>query len=251
MFYQFSVPEQLHSDQGRQFEAEVMSQLCNLLHIKKTHTTPYHPQSDRLNERFNCTLLNMLSTWTDNLPTEWDQHLKKLCFAYNTSIQNTTGYTPFSLMFGREARLPVDLMFGSPNSDVNKVSYSTYTEELQLKLIEAYDYVRQNVSHQQRRQKEYYNQKFHGKAFVKGELVWLHNPVVKKDHSHKLHKPWSGQYKVCQRLSDVNYQIQDLTNYKKKVVHFERLKYCPPNIRLPQKSKETNPLQMSNTSKPP
>ena len=53
----------------------------------------------------------MLSTCSEEQPKEWDQHLSKLC---NTSVHNTTGDTPFFLMFGREAHLPVDLMFGSP-----------------------------------------------------------------------------------------------------------------------------------------
>ena len=62
MFLRFSVPEQLHSDQGRQFESRLMTEICSVLGIHKTHTTPYHPQSDGLVERFNRTLLSMLST---------------------------------------------------------------------------------------------------------------------------------------------------------------------------------------------
>ena len=57
----FGVPEYLHTDQGRNFEASLMKEMCRLLGIKKTHTTPYHPQSDGLIERFNRTLLSMLS----------------------------------------------------------------------------------------------------------------------------------------------------------------------------------------------
>ena len=100
----FSVPEQLHSDQGRQFKAVVITEMCKLLHIEKTRTTPYHPQSDGLVERFNRTLGDMLVTAVEKHPFQWEEHVSKVVMAYNTSKQSTTGYSPFYLMFGREAR---------------------------------------------------------------------------------------------------------------------------------------------------
>ena len=64
LFCRFSIPEHLHSDQGRQFESAIIAEVCKLLKIEKTRTTPYHPQSDGVVERFNRTLLQMLSTCT-------------------------------------------------------------------------------------------------------------------------------------------------------------------------------------------
>ena len=60
-FCRFSVPEQLHSDQGRQFESTLISEMCKILQIHKTRTTPYHPQSDGMVERFNRTLLSCVA----------------------------------------------------------------------------------------------------------------------------------------------------------------------------------------------
>ena len=114
-FFRFSLPEQLHSDQGRQFESNVLKEVTNMLKIKKTRTSPYHPQSDGLVERFNHTLLAMLSTALDRHLWEWEDHLGQLCYAYNTSVHPGTGYTPFFLMFGRQARLPIDFAFGLPH----------------------------------------------------------------------------------------------------------------------------------------
>ena len=76
---------------------------------------PYHPQSDGLVERFNRTLLSMLSTTIADHPLDWEDKLRQLCYAYNTSVHSSTGYTPFFLMFGRQARLPVDLAFQLPS----------------------------------------------------------------------------------------------------------------------------------------
>ena len=75
-------------------------------------TTPYHPQSDGLVEGFNCTLLNMLSAVVQDRHHEWEDHLHATCMEYNTSFQSSTGFTPFYLMFVREARMPLDIMFG-------------------------------------------------------------------------------------------------------------------------------------------
>ena len=115
LFCRFSLPEQLHSDQGRQFESEILTLLCKFLHIDKTRTTPYQSQSDGLVERFNRTLIQMLSTCIEDHPFEWEDHIHKVCMAYNSSKQATTGYSPFNLMFGREAHLPVDIMHRTPS----------------------------------------------------------------------------------------------------------------------------------------
>ena len=90
MFCRFSPPEQLHSDQSCQFES--VKEICELLKIRKTRTTPYHPQCNGMVERFNQTLLDMLSTKVGNHQADWQQH-----------IHSSTGFTPFYLMFGRHA----------------------------------------------------------------------------------------------------------------------------------------------------
>ena len=68
----FGVPDSLHTDQGRNFEAKVLKEVCQLLGVKKTRTTPYHPQSDGLVERFNRTLLDMLSMAVKDDERDWD-----------------------------------------------------------------------------------------------------------------------------------------------------------------------------------
>lgn len=98
----FGVPSYLHSDQGRQFESKLFSEMCRLLNIKKTRTTPYHPQSDGQVERFNKTLETMLSAYVNDHHKDWDKHLPYVMMAYRSAEHETTGYTPNYLMFGRE-----------------------------------------------------------------------------------------------------------------------------------------------------
>jgi len=107
LFCRFLPPEQLHSDQGKHFESALLHEVCNILGMKKSRTSPYHPQCDGLVERYNHTFLDMLTTTTQNHQFDWEDQLPKVCMAYNTSVHASTGYT---LMFGRQARVPTDLM---------------------------------------------------------------------------------------------------------------------------------------------
>eukprot|EP00731_Ephydatia_muelleri_P039226 Em1238g1a len=136
MFCRFSPPEQLHSDQGRQFESELVKEICVLLQIRKTHTTPYHPQCNGMVERFNRTLLDMLATTIDNHQADWQHHIRKLCLAYNSSIHSTTGFSPFFLMFGRQVKLPIDLMYGTNRTEPDTAA--GFAQKLKEGLQEAY-----------------------------------------------------------------------------------------------------------------
>ena len=105
----FGIPKQLHTNQGRNFESSLIKEVCKILGIVKTRTTPYHPQSGGMIERFNRTVLNMLSTVVSEDKKDWDLHLPTLMLAYRTSPHETTGATPFSLVYGREAVLTVNM----------------------------------------------------------------------------------------------------------------------------------------------
>ena len=224
-FCRFSIPERLHSDQGRQFESLLIADICRLLQIHKSRTTPYHPQSDGLVERMNRTILSMLAVCAKDHPSDWERYLHQVCLAYNSSVHPTTGYTPFFLMFGRQARLPVDLTINMNHSTAT--SPDQYSEKLQLALQEAHDNVKQETGRQLQHQKEIYDRKVHGPALEKGDIVWLHSSVVPRNKSKKLHHPWTGPYEVVTKLSDVTYRIRDIEKKRiRRVVHFNRLKRC-------------------------
>ena len=120
----------------------------------------------------------MLATVVADHPFQWEDHVRTVCIAYNTSSHSTNGYAPFYLMYGRQARMPVDLMYGSPKPEVT--STSEYVFRLRKNLESAYQQVRHRLDHVLEQQKDLYDQKVHGRPLEVKELVWLHCPAVPK-----------------------------------------------------------------------
>ena len=122
----FGYPSKLLHDQGTEFENQLFYHLEKLSGIKKKHTTPYHPECNGKAERFNRTLLGMLRTLPKTAKGRWKDHLQRMVHAYNATTSRSTGYSPFFLMFGREPRLPVDLLFGEVNQEPSMKLYRQY-----------------------------------------------------------------------------------------------------------------------------
>ena len=173
----------------------------------------------------------MLATTTKDNPFHWEDHVRKVCLAYNSSVHPTTRYTPFYLMFGRQARLPVDLTFSTDKpEDRTPAEYAT---QLRDSLEQAYANVQTTMGTQLAKQKQLYDHKVHGKPFEPECLVWLHSPVVPRGRSRKLHHPWTGPWCVLKRISDATYRFQDQkTKRKRLVVHFNCLKLVRPGMRF-------------------
>lgn len=228
-----------------------MKEVCEILNVTKTRTTPFHSQSDGLIERFNCTLLQMLSTAVIDHEEDWDLQLPLQMLAYRTSVQETTKATPFSLMFGREIHLPIDVMFDTPCEQSS--CPSQHASNLRTRLDDAYSRVQEQMKLAQRQQKTLYDHKNKGAPFNVGDRVWLHIATVPRGASRKFHRPWQGPYKAVKVLSDVVYRIQKEDSPRKRcVVHFDRLKpyVSKAHARIEPEGTPLLPLSSSSNQQP-
>ena len=119
----YGIPTRLHSDQGANFESEIIKELCTIGNIKKSHTSVYHPQGNSGPERFNRTLLDMLGTLENSEKQNWKKYVNSLVYSYNCIPHESTKLSPFELMFGRKPKLFIDAVFEKANPDSNQKSF--------------------------------------------------------------------------------------------------------------------------------
>lgn len=237
------IPEMVHSDQGRQFEAEIVQRLCQLLGIKKTRTTPYNPKSDGMVERFNRTLIDQLAKSLLACGGEWDDYLKQVAFAYNTSVHSSTKYTPYFLCHGREARVPVDVLVPSQMVHLDMpLSHADFVTSLAGRLETAFSGARQSGATAHEGQKLYYDGAVRHQPYSEGDLVWLHNPT---EDRMKLAPHWRGPFRVLAVLDSqgepgLTYRIGSPLNPDGlgQVVHYDRLK--PYTLPWPTDSSDSS-----------
>lgn len=219
----YGVPNEIHSDQGRNFESQIFSEMCNLLGIRKTRTTPLHPQSDGMVERFNKTLKDHLAKVVSENQRDWDRHIPIFLMAYRSAEHSTTGESPATVIFGNNIRMPADLKFGTPPGYSGIMS--EYVSELKNKLNYVHHLVRKRLRITSDRMKTRYDRRANTAGFQADDLVWLYNPKRQKGLSPKLQADWEGPYLVITRINDVVYRIQrhGKPRAKMKVVHIDRL----------------------------
>ena len=223
----YGFPERFISDQGRNFESDLIKELCKIAGVKKVHTTPYHPQGNGQCERFNSTLCNMLGTLSEEEKSDWKSHLGCMTHAYNCTKHASTTYSPYYLMFGRHPRLPIDIEFGlnKPNCSDNS-SKSRYIQKLRRRLNYAFQKASKYSDQQAKKYKQGYDKSVKGPQLHENDLVLV--KIVAHKGRHKLQDRWEPEEYVV-----IEQPIAGTPVYKVKPVNGNNVRTLHRNLLLP------------------
>lgn len=224
LFSRVGVPDEIVTDQGTNFTSRLLQLFHQQLGISAIKTTPYHPQTDGLVERFNQTLKKMLQKFVADTGRDWDQWLPFMLFAYREVPQASTGFSPFELLYGWEVQGPLDLLlktWEAPATEASDRSVVRFVIEMRERLAQYQDEAEVNLREAQRTQKVWYDQHARQRELQPGQKVLLLLP----SSNSKLLAKWQGPYTVLRKMGPVTYEIHHPDKKKaKQVYHINLLK---------------------------
>lgn len=188
-FSHVGIPQEILTDCGANFTSKLMKELYNLLGIHAIKTSPYHPQTDRLVERFNTTMKSMLRKVIQKFDKQWDKALPYLMFAYREVPQESTGFSPFELLYGRKVRGPLDVLKESWEAKATTPESSvSYLMKVRDRLESVAKIAQASEKAAKQTQKQWYDRNARERSFQLGDQVLVLMPAGLK-HSGKGHTP--------------------------------------------------------------
>ena len=164
-------------------------------------TTPFRLEGNGSCERFNQTLISMLGTLPEESKVKWTNHVNTLTYAYNCTRNNTTGYSPYYLLFGRQPLLPIDIEFGVITPDLSKMVTLKYGKELQRRLEYTFRKVNAFFRKEAQRSKRRYNKFAKSSKLEPGDLVLVRKKGFQE--KHKIADHWEKDpYEVIEQRQD-------------------------------------------------
>ena len=198
-----------------------MKEVRRLLSMKQLTTTPYHPQCNGLVERFNGTLKTMLKRMCMEKPKDWDRYIDPLLFAYREAPQESLGFAPFELLYGRSVNGPLQILrqlWTKEQADPETRSTYQYVVDLRNRLQDTWEMAHDELRRSQTRQKRQFDHRARERSFKPGDQVLILLPTS----DNKLLMQWRGPFEVLERINGNDYRIQ-LVN-RKKIFHANLLK---------------------------
>lgn len=229
----YGCPLEIHSDQGRQYESAIFTEMCKLLGIHKSRTTPLHPRSDGMVERMNRSIQDILAKYVKRNQKNWDTCLPFVAMAYNSTPHSGTGISPRRMIFGREMVLPLDVMTEPPVTDPGVQNETEYVMGLQQNIREIHRLAREQLNKEAKRQKRQYDTRVKAREYKVGQLVWRYQPNNTPGRKPKISRHWTGPWVITEKYGDVLFCIQCKDTAPGVIIHGDNLKLYNGKKTLP------------------
>ncbi|GJX25471.1 reverse transcriptase domain-containing protein [Tanacetum coccineum] len=205
----FGLPEEIISDNGKQFRDNPFKNWCEKLNIRQCFASVKHPQANSLVERANRSLGEGMKAQLNKGSRDWMEEIPQVLWAHRTMIKSSNGDTPFSLTYGTKAAIPAEI--GMPTLRTTKIDMVQNDEALKLNL-DLLEEKREQAAFREVRSKakmeKYYNFKVRNTNFKPGDLVYRNNDAKAEDRG-KLGPKWEGPYEVIEALGKGAYRLKD------------------------------------------
>jgi hypothetical protein len=212
VFRNHGLPDTIISDRDPKFTGQFWTALFQLCGTKLAFSTAFHPQTDGLTERHNRTLGEMLRAFVNSCHDDWDTHIPALEFAYNNSVNPSTGFTPFYLDTGHDPRVPITLLTPHPVS--RNPTATEFAAHMQSILETAHSAMRKAQDSQSR----HANKSRRDLVFQVGDQVLLSTEnlsLAEVGQSRKLLPKFIGPFPVTKVVNRNAYRLKLPAAYKR------------------------------------
>ena len=178
----------------------------NIMCFQQLTTIPYRPYSKGPVEKFHAMLKQVLITMCAKRPNDWNKYLPALLFAVREIPQESLGFAPFELLYGRYVRGPMQILrelWSVEETDEHARLTYQYVVDLRERLEKTCKLARDNVRKLDIKQNAFYDKHARSHKFDVGDKVLLLLP----SESNKVLLQWNGQYEVFEAVNMMNYKI--------------------------------------------
>ena len=237
------LPKVIVSDRDSRFTGHFWQHLFKLCGTRLALSTAYHPQTDGQTERANRTLVEALRTYVNAAGTNWDRQLTAIEFAYNNSVNASTGYSPFYLNAGRNPDAPAALAAAQPPTTASP-AVDAFVESQRAAVQQA----QQSLLKAQSQQKQQADRHRRDAPFAVGDSVLLSTANLdlrKSGKSRKLLPRWIGPFAITRQAGAVSFELALTPPYTRlhPVFHASLLRPHVPSdaAQFPDRTAATRP----------
>ena len=209
----YGAPSILFSDRGRNFMSKVINALCEIFDISQYHTSAYHPNTNGMVERQNSVIAQSLRAYCDKDQKLWPKFLSGIMMSFRKSISaNSTEFSPFFLMFGKEMRLPFDVELQPKDNMAGDAKL--YIQEFMSNLKIYHEIAKENQKFHQQKNKEKYDKTAKVPDFRVGDHVLMNIHQIPKGLTAKLYDKAQGPYRILRLGPNYTYELKRLSDNK-------------------------------------